>query len=90
VASKSIVSASLHRKLPRIYHFYGLPFLVLYPIWLYIYQYHYERLIVSEEYTFITLGGLITCHLLTFLSCQWNVTIRAILTCSQVIRSICM
>ncbi|RKP09816.1 hypothetical protein THASP1DRAFT_34310 [Thamnocephalis sphaerospora] len=81
VDSKSIVAASTHRRLPGNLHLYVVLFLPLYPIWLSVYVSAYEQFLGSEEWTFLTLGGLITINLLTFLVAQWSVTARVRMTC---------
>ncbi|KAL1924700.1 uncharacterized protein VTP21DRAFT_4354 [Calcarisporiella thermophila] len=82
VASKSIRSASLHTRLPRKLHAYVWPFvMILYPSWLYIYLFQYERFLGSGEWTFLSLGSIFTLNALTFLVCQWSIPIKAMLTC---------
>jgi cation-transporting ATPase 13A1 len=84
IASKSIVKASLHRKLPTYKHAYATPFILLYIIWLFIYFFAYDELLGSEELTFLTLGGLISLNGLTFLITQWSVLAYVKLTCKEV------
>ncbi|RUS35554.1 hypothetical protein BC938DRAFT_478473 [Jimgerdemannia flammicorona] len=81
VQSKSIVSASLHNPLPFKWRTYIWPFAVLYPIWLYVYFFKYETYLGSEEWTFVTLGFICTSHALSFLACQWSVSVNAAFTC---------
>ncbi|KAI9494361.1 hypothetical protein BDB00DRAFT_818855 [Zychaea mexicana] len=82
IQSKSIAAASLHVPLPRQWHLYVWPFAtILYPVWTYIYMVKYDEYIVSQEWTFVTLGSIVTLHALSFLVCQWSVSIKALLTC---------
>ncbi|KAI9027572.1 hypothetical protein CLU79DRAFT_739782 [Phycomyces nitens] len=82
VQSKAIESASLHVPLPRRWHLYVWPFAsMLYPVFIYVYYFKYDVYIVSEEWTFVILGSIITLHALTFLVCQWSVSIKALFTC---------
>lgn len=85
VQSKAIASASLHRPLPLKWHFYVWPFAsMLYPVWIYIYFFKYDIYLGSEEWTFVTIGTILTLHALSFLVCQWSVSIKAFLTCVKV------
>lgn len=87
VQSKAIASASLHRPLPLKWHFYVWPFAsMLYPVWIYIYFFKYDIYLGSEEWTFVTFGTILTLHALSFLVCQWSVSIKALLTCVKVRR----
>ena len=58
---------------------------MLYPVWYYIYTYKYDEYIVSQEWTFVSLGSIVTLHALSFLVCQWSVSIKALFTCVKVI-----
>lgn len=84
IDSKSIIAASIHRRQPVHLYLYVAPFMPLYSIWLAVYMHAYERFIGSEELTFLTLGSLVTVHMLTFLAAQWSVTARVWLTCIKV------
>ncbi|KAI9310292.1 hypothetical protein BX666DRAFT_2009139 [Dichotomocladium elegans] len=82
VQSKTIAVASLHRPLPRQWHLYIWPFAsMLYPVWTYIYLFKYDIYLGSQEWTFVSLGSIITLHALFFLVCQWSVSIKALFTC---------
>ena len=85
VNAKSITQSSLHTRKSLPLHGYIWPFLILYPKWLYVYNFAYEEYISSEEWTFLTLGSLITMNALIFLSCQWSVRAKAFFTCKKVI-----
>ncbi|KAL1934400.1 hypothetical protein VTP01DRAFT_6582 [Rhizomucor pusillus] len=54
---------------------------MLYPVWIYIYFFKYDIYLGSEEWTFVTIGTILTLHALSFLVCQWSVSIKAFLTC---------
>ncbi|KAI9334056.1 hypothetical protein BD770DRAFT_477535 [Pilaira anomala] len=82
VQSERVASAALLRPLPRRWHVYIWPFVsVLYPVFLYVYKYHYNDYLGSEEWTFVTLGSIITLHAMSFLVCQWSVDMKALFTC---------
>ncbi|RIB07790.1 hypothetical protein C2G38_2112725 [Gigaspora rosea] len=83
VDARSIRKSSLHIRKPLRWHFYVWPFVCLYIAWSYIYIYKYDEFIVSEEWTFLTLGSLITMNALIFLSCQWSVRAKALFTCKK-------
>ena len=84
VNSKRINKATLHKRLPFWLHGYIWPFLLLYPGWLYAYNFQYEDWIVKEEITIVTTIALGTIHLLTFLVGQWSNRAYAFLTCISV------
>ncbi|KAI8060538.1 endoplasmic reticulum Ca-transporting P-type ATPase [Gongronella butleri] len=81
VQSPRIATASLHVPLPRQWHFYVWPFVILYPLFTYVYYFQYDVYLKSEEWTFVTLVGLLVVHSLIFLSGQWSVAIKARFTC---------
>lgn len=54
---------------------------MLYPVFFYVYFYHYDTYLGSEEWTFVALGSVITLHAMTFLVCQWSVDVKALFTC---------
>ncbi|CAG8543740.1 13391_t:CDS:10, partial [Ambispora leptoticha] len=84
VKAKSIRQSSLHIPRPLQWHAYVWPFVCLYIIWLCIYLFAYDEFLASEEWTFLTLGSLITTNALLFLSCQWSVRLKAFFTCKGV------
>lgn len=85
VDSRSVAEASLHVPLPLKWHIYVWPFAsMLYPVWIYIYFFKYDAYLGSEEWTFVSLGSIITLHALSFLVCQWSVTLKALFTCVKV------
>ncbi|KAI8866746.1 P-type ATPase [Ramicandelaber brevisporus] len=84
VRSRSIVRTSLHVKLPFWQRLYTWPFALLYPIWLNVYLRQYERYLGSAEFTFLSLGGLITLNILAMLACQWSVDVKTMFTCQSV------
>lgn len=57
---------------------------MFYPVFLYVYLYQYDTYIGSEEWTFVTLGSILTLHAMSFLVCQWSVDIKAMFTCLKV------
>ncbi|KAI8364729.1 putative SPF1-P-type ATPase [Radiomyces spectabilis] len=81
VHSKTIAASSLLTPLPRQWHLYIWPFALLYPVWSYFYLFKYDEYLGSQEWTFVTLGSIITLHALAFLVCQWSVAIKAKFTC---------
>ncbi|KAJ1973582.1 putative cation-transporting ATPase 1 [Dimargaris xerosporica] len=83
VESRSVQHASLHARRPRWQHWYAVPFLSLYPLWLSLYLSAYERYFGSVEYTFVSLLALVILHLLTFLVGQWSIPIKAWTTCRR-------
>jgi len=83
VNSSTVVSASLHSPLPRLSHLYIWPFLlVVYPTWIHLYFNHYE-FFGSSEFSTITLILLVSLNALGWLICQWNINIKAWMTCSS-------
>ncbi|KAG9303466.1 hypothetical protein G9A89_013793 [Geosiphon pyriformis] len=84
VNAKSVKESSLHIPKSLKWHAYVWPYLSLYTAWFYIYLFAYDKYLVSEEWTFLTLGTLITTNALLFLSCQWSVRAKAFLTCKKV------
>ncbi|KAJ1499581.1 hypothetical protein HMI56_004317, partial [Coelomomyces lativittatus] len=84
VNSKSVADASLHVFLPKYRHLYVGPFaFFLYPLWLYIYLFEYDRFLGTREYSFLSFVFLASFHGLTFLLGEWNVTLKAFLTCKK-------
>ncbi|ORY77669.1 hypothetical protein BCR37DRAFT_382557 [Protomyces lactucae-debilis] len=77
VDSPLVVGASLHNPRPRILHPYVLPYIVLYPIWAYVYNYKYNEWLGSEEWTFITIVTLITTQSLLWLVGHWSIAAKA-------------
>ncbi|KAJ1674926.1 putative cation-transporting ATPase 1, partial [Spiromyces aspiralis] len=78
---KSISSVSLHRRLPTSQHAYIWPFFFVYPAWLYVYTFWYDKYLGSTEPTFISLLVLGTLQLLLYLMGEWNVNVQARFTC---------
>jgi cation-transporting ATPase 13A1 len=84
VQSERVASASLLVPLPRQWHLYVWPFLsIFYPVFSYVYFYKYDVYLGSEEWTFVTLGSIISLHALSFLVCQWSVDLKALFTCMK-------
>ncbi|KAJ2512004.1 putative cation-transporting ATPase 1 [Coemansia sp. RSA 1939] len=84
VQGKAVESATLHRRLPVFQHAYVWPFTFVYPAWLYIYTVRYDEILGSQEFTALSLLGVVMSHALVFLMCQWSVNINALLTCQSV------
>ncbi|KAI7902263.1 uncharacterized protein BX663DRAFT_474233 [Cokeromyces recurvatus] len=82
VQSERVASAALLRPLPKHWHMYVWPFVsMFYPVFIYVYFFKYDVYLGSEEWTFVSLGSILTLHVLTFLACQWSVNIKALFTC---------
>ncbi|QRW07471.1 endoplasmic reticulum Ca-transporting P-type ATPase [Ceratobasidium sp. AG-Ba] len=84
VSSPDIVRASLHKRIPVLWHAYALPFLSLWPVLAYAYYVRYDDWIKSEEWSFVYTVGLGASHALSFLSTRWSAGIRAWVTTSSV------
>ncbi|KAI8975231.1 endoplasmic reticulum Ca-transporting P-type ATPase [Mycotypha africana] len=82
VQSERVQTAALLKPLPRVWHLYVWPFFsMLYPAFIYVYFFHYDTYLGSEEWTFVAIGGIVSLHALTFLACQWSVNLKALFTC---------
>ncbi|PIA19215.1 hypothetical protein COEREDRAFT_68863 [Coemansia reversa NRRL 1564] len=84
VQGKAIKEATLHRRLPVMQHAYVWPFAFVYAGWLYIYTVRYEEVLGSQEFTTLSLMIMFMMQALVFLTCQWSVNMRALLTCQRV------
>ncbi|KAJ2084153.1 putative cation-transporting ATPase 1 [Coemansia sp. RSA 988] len=84
VQGKAVKEATLHRRLPVIQHAYAWPFTFVYAGWLYIYTMRYEEVLGSQEFTTLSLMIMFMAQALVFLTCQWSVNMRALLTCQRV------
>ncbi|ORZ35649.1 hypothetical protein BCR44DRAFT_1479720 [Catenaria anguillulae PL171] len=85
VDSPLVATASLHASRPRLAHYTMSPFLyVLYPTWVTLWLTRYDMLFGSTEATFLSLLFLLTCHALTLLAGEWNVSAKAFLTTARV------
>lgn len=51
---------------------------------MYMYYIEYETYLGSEEWTFVTLTTIIVLQAMIFLSGQWNIKIKAKITCLKV------
>lgn len=81
--SEEIVEATLYNQRHVILHGYVLPFLVLYPGWMYLWTVH----LGIEEYTeagFIGLAVVGLVQVLSCLFCHWFVQVKCFATCSRV------
>ncbi|CAO3617333.1 unnamed protein product [Cunninghamella blakesleeana] len=81
IQSPRIAAAALLQPLARQWHLYIWPFTILYPFFLYMYYVEYNLYLGSEEWTFVTLTSIIVLQAMIFLSGQWNVKIKARITC---------
>lgn len=84
VISPDIAAISLHRPTPLWTHIYVLPFLFLYPLYLYTYQVRYDDWFNSEEWTFVYTVALLTSHALAYLGTRWSIGFRAWVTTTAV------
>jgi hypothetical protein len=87
VNSPIVKESSLHRSLPIERHGYTWPFVFVYGPWLYVYFTDYDRFLGNREFSMFTLILLGAAHALSFLSCQWSVSIKAFMTCKKVMDS---
>ncbi|XP_030752432.1 manganese-transporting ATPase 13A1 [Sitophilus oryzae] len=77
-----VQSVSLYTRLPFIFHLYLLPFLILYPIWIYLwiglwgFWDHYEG-------GFVGLAIIGCMQILSCLACYWSVHINCFFTCKK-------
>ncbi|KDN43683.1 putative SPF1-P-type ATPase [Tilletiaria anomala UBC 951] len=81
IQSPDIASITLHKRVPLIWHLYGIPCLSLYPLYLYTYFAKYDEWVKSEEWTFIYTLGLFGGHALSFLVTRWSIKAKALITC---------
>lgn len=84
VISPDIASIGLHAPTPVWQHIYVLPFLFLYPLYLYTYLVRYEDWVKSEEWTFVYTVALLTSHALAYLGTRWSIGFRAWVTTKTV------
>ncbi|KAJ1567707.1 hypothetical protein HK405_005034, partial [Cladochytrium tenue] len=84
VASSVVEISSLHAHTPRLWHIYGVPFVVPYIGWAYLRFNYYEELLGSPEFATFSFMLVVAAHALSFLVCQWSVHAKAFLTCRTV------
>jgi manganese-transporting P-type ATPase len=85
VDNSQIVSATLHRPLPRALHAYLWPFIIVWPLFLAVYlnEDAYDTYIDGEEWTFVWVGSIVTVQSLLWLLTKWNVNLRALFTATK-------
>ncbi|KAF7269070.1 hypothetical protein GWI33_017828 [Rhynchophorus ferrugineus] len=77
-----VQSVSLYTRLPIVFHLYLLPFLILYPVWIYLwiglwgFWEHYEG-------GFVCLAAIGCIQILSCLACYWSVHINCFFTCKK-------
>lgn len=84
VQSPDVARITLHVPVPLWTHLYVLPFLFLYPLYLYAYYVAYDSWIKSEEWTFVYTVTLVVSHALAFLGTKWSIGFKAWVTTKQV------
>ncbi|PWN24374.1 putative SPF1-P-type ATPase [Jaminaea rosea] len=84
VQSPDVARITLHVPIPLWTHLYVLPFLFLYPLYLYAYYVAYDSWIKSEEWTFVYTVSLVVSHALAFLGTKWSIGFKAWVTTKQV------
>lgn len=84
VQSPDVARITLHTPVPLWTHLYVLPFLFLYPLYLYAYYVAYDEWIKSEEWTFVFTVALVVSHALAFLGTKWSIGFKAWVTTKQV------
>ncbi|KAI0236692.1 putative cation-transporting ATPase 1 [Massospora cicadina] len=77
VASKAVRSAELYTRREFWGRLYAWPFIALYGIPLFLAIKDFNGYFAHVEYFYISLGFVATLHILTSLSCQWNLAVKA-------------
>lgn len=82
VDDAQVQSASLHSPLSLLFHWYILPFTIIWPIFfaIYISEEYYEEYIGGQEWTFVWVATIVTLQSLTWLSTKWSVNLQASFT----------
>ena len=81
VLAKSVISASIHQRLPLWRRWYALPFIGgIYPALVYYYATSPEDGWM-REYSWFAFGGVLALNVLLVLVCQWSLAIKVLLTC---------
>lgn len=85
VDNPQIASATLHNPLPLTLHTYIWPFLIVWPTFLafYLSPDRYNKHIGSEEWTFVSVGSIITIQALLWLCTHWNVGLKSLFTSTK-------
>lgn len=82
--SVEIERLQLLRHLPTLAHVYVAPFLLAYPLAIYIYTARYDDLLGDQAYTFLLCLALFGSHGLSWLGTKWSTGYRASTTCVRV------
>ena len=79
VDNAQIQSASLHKPLSPLFHWYILPFTIIWPAFLAIYlsEDRYEEYIGGSEWTFVWVATIVTTQSLAWLATKWSVNLQA-------------
>lgn len=85
VDNAQIKSAELLSSLPLYLHAYVWPFAVIWPVFARYYctPSLYEKYISSSEWTFVWLATIVTLQSLVWLSTNWSVSLKAIVTATK-------
>lgn len=82
--SVEIERLQLLRHLPTVAHVYVAPFLLAYPLAIYIYTARYDDLLGDQAYTFLLCLALFGSHGLSWLGTRWSTGYRASTTAIRV------
>ncbi|KAL3282728.1 hypothetical protein HHI36_005899 [Cryptolaemus montrouzieri] len=77
-----IQSFSLYTRKKTLFHFYILPFIVLYSLWIYFWL-GFVGFFEFYEGGFIGVAGIGCVQILCILACYWSVHVNCILTCNK-------
>ncbi|XP_074026717.1 endoplasmic reticulum transmembrane helix translocase [Leptinotarsa decemlineata] len=77
-----VQSVSLHSRFPALFHFYVLPFIVIYLAWFYLWLGVYGFLEYYEG-GFLGVGIIGICQILCSLACYWSVHINCLFSCRK-------
>ena len=82
VEDPQIAAASLHSPRSLLFHWYILPFTVVWPAFAAIYldEDRYEEYIGGQEWTFVWVATIVTLQSLAWLSTKWSVNVQALFT----------
>lgn len=85
VDNSQIKAAELWKPLPFHFHAYVWPFVVLWPVFLryYLSADLYEKHLGSEEWTFVSIGSIVTLQTLTWLCTHWSVNLQTLFTATR-------
>lgn len=78
-----VQSVTLYTTKATVFHGYVLPFIFVYPIWIYIWLGLYGFYEFYEG-GFVGLAGIAFVQILSCLCCYWSVHINCLLTCKYV------